>query len=491
MRARKCVSREHSASRQLMGRPLGESGAVVIMFLFTLPVIIGLCALALELSQVYNRKMEMQNVADTAALAAAYELDGTSTGISNAHQKVVARFTATSPSALSYQYSNKTMAWSDSAIQFSTSPRGPWISYASAAAKAAPNGLLYVKVATSDLDASYGEVQTVFMQFFSKDLATLSVGATAVAGRAGIAVTPLGICAMRTEAARNRNGELEEYGFRRGVSYDLMQLNPDATDTGKTFLIDPFIAPGTTGVQATATATIAPFVCTGTMAVARVKGASVKVTSPFPLGNVAAHLNSRFDTYNAAVAPCSPDSAPPDTNVKAYAYNVAGGVTWMSTALTRQEAAPSTADGKLWTMAGPDPTPGGTTAGQYGVLWSYAKAVNYAASEPAGGYVPYAPTSWNTLYNPGQPKAITGYPSVPPYFKAGYTRPPPTHPPGQLNRRVLNVALLSCPVAGNSATVSGIGRFFMTVPSDGTHLYAEFAGLAPEQSLRAQVKLYP
>jgi hypothetical protein len=61
---------------------------------------------------------------------------------------------------------------------------------------------------------------------------------------------------------------------------------------------------------------------------------------------------------------------------------------------------------------------------------------------------------------------------------------------GMPNRRVLNVPLLSCPVSGNSATVSGIGRFFMTVPSDGTHLYAEFAGLVQEQTLRVQVRLY-
>jgi hypothetical protein len=57
-------------------------------------------------------------------------------------------------------------------------------------------------------------------------------------------------------------------------------------------------------------------------------------------------------------------------------------------------------------------------------------------------------------------------------------------------RRVLNLPLLSCPVSGSAATVLGIGRFFMTVRADDTRLYAEFAGLADEESLRAQVKLY-
>jgi hypothetical protein len=203
------------------------------------------------------------------------------------------------------------------------------------------------------------------------------------------------------------------------------------------------------------------------------------------LGSLYDHLNSRFDSYNATTAACSPDSAPPDTNIKPYAF---GSIAWMATAPTGQSAALSTVDGKRWTVAGPDPTPAGTTAGQYGVLWSYAKAVNYAATPPSGGYTPYDVTSWKTLYDPGQPKA-NAYPSLPPYFKSTYSKSP-THP-GVADRRVLNVPLLACPVSGSTATVSAIGRFFMTVPADSTHLYAEFAGLADEQNLRAQVKLFP
>jgi Flp pilus assembly protein TadG len=453
------------------------AGALFVIFAF--------CSLALELSQAYNRKVEMQNVADTAAVAAAYELDGTPTGINRAAQKAAARFGAAAPSQLTYQYGTQSMAWSDSAIEFGTTSRGPWTSYDSAAAKAAPNGLLYVKVDTGKLDSAYGEVNTLFMRIVANSQGTVSVSARAVAGRIGIGVTPLGICAMRPEASRNRSGELEQFGFRRGVSYDLMQLNPEATTVGQTFLINPLAAPGTTGVPASDIGTVAPFVCTGTMGVARVTGGAVSVSSPFPLGSLYDHLNSRFDLYSATTAPCSPDSAPPDTNVKPYTFN---SITWMATAPTGQSAALSTVDSKRWTVAGPDPTPAGTTAGQFGVLWSYAKAVNYAASPPSGGYTAYDVSNWKTLYDPGQPKA-NSYPSAPPYFKIGYSRAP-THP-GLADRRVLNVPLLSCPVSGNTATVSAIGRFFMTVPADSTHLYAEFAGLAAEQTLRTQVTLFP
>ncbi|MCS0630493.1 pilus assembly protein TadG-related protein [Telluria mixta] len=478
---RKCRAGRRGFER--MGR---ESGAIAIMLAGALIMMCAFCGLALELSQVYNRRMELQTVADTAAVAAAYELDGTAAGITRAGQKASARFTASPPSQLTYQYGKQTMAWTDTAIEFGTSPNGPWVPYASAVAKASPNGLLYVKVDTGNLDTTYGAVDTMLMRVVSTSLATVNVSARAVAGRVGIGVTPLGICTMRPEASRNRSGELEEYGFRRGVAYDLMQLNSQGTSAGLTYLINPLSGPGAGGAATSDIATVAPFVCTGTLGIARVTGGALSVSTPFPLSDLYLHLNSRFDSYSTAVtAPCTPDSAPPDTNVKAYTANT---ITWMAAAPSGQAAALSTVDGKRWTVAGPDPTPSGTTAGQFGVLWSYAKAVNYAASPPSGGYTTFSTTNWNTLYNPGRPTA-SSYPSSPPYFKTGYITSP-THP-GVGGRRVLNVPLLSCPVSGNSATVSAIGRFFMTVPADSDHLYAEFAGLADEQTLRTQVKLFP
>jgi Flp pilus assembly protein TadG len=463
-----------------------EGGAVAIMFIGGLLVIIGFCGLALDLSRVYNRKMEMQSVADTAALAAVLELDGTSAGISRAVQKASARFTAGVPSGLTYDYSHQAMDWSDAAIEFGTSSTGPWLSRDAAAAKSTPNDLLYVKVETGRLNPSYGEVTTLFMPIVSRELTKVSTGARAVAGRSGIAVTPLAICAMRPEARRDRHGELEEYGFRRGVSYDLMQLDPTSTSSGQSFLIHPFAAPGATGTSASDFNTVAPFVCTGTMAIARVKGGEISVTSPFPIGILSEQFNSRFDSYTP---PCSPDSAPPDTNIKQYTFND-GSVPWMSVAPDGQAAALYTGDGKRWTVAGPDPTPAGTSAGQYGPLWSYAKAVRYADPPPAGAYTAYATTDWNTLYFPGEPQAASGYPGSTPYSAGGVNGRSPSRK-AVAGRRVLNVALLSCPVSGSKATVLGIGRFFMTVRADTSHLYAEFAGLAEEQTLRAQVRLYP
>jgi len=235
--------------------------------------------------------------------------------------------------------------------------------------------------------------------------------------------------------------------------------------------------------------TVAPFVCTGTLGIARVTGGPISVSSPFPLDKLYLQLNSRFDSYTA---PCSPETAPPDKNVKQYTYND-GSVSWMGAVPEGQAVKLYEETSKRWTVTGPDPIPSGTTAAQYGPLWAYAKAVKYASPAPAAGYTPYTTSDWKNLYDPGKPSATSSYPtSTAPYLGTGsfsvHTKSP-THP-GVRDRRVLNLALLSCPVSGSKADVKGIGRFFMTVQADQTHLYAEFAGLVDEQTLRTQVKIY-
>lgn len=470
--------------RPAMIRPGREKGAVAIMTVGALIIIIGFCGLALDLSRVYNRKMELQSVADVAALAAARELDGTRDGVDDAVDAASARFGGSSSTSVTYGY-GRVMEWSDSAIEFGPTPNGPWQTLGSALDN--PTGLSYARVNTSGLDSSYGEVGTLFMPFLSEDLAIVSLAARATAGRSAIKVAPLGLCAMRPEQKRNRGGELEEFGFRRGVSYDLMQLNPDANASGQSFLIDPLAPAGAVGGSGVSLNTVKPYVCTGTLAIPRVTGGQISVSSPFPLGSLFSQLNSRFVNDSSV---CNPVVAPPDANVKHYTFNTS--VPWMTTSRDGQSAALHEEPTRRWTVAGPDPTPAGTTAGMYGPLWSYAKAVQYAASEPSGGYTPYGTGSWNTLYSPGLPRA-SGYPSITPYMQssgANFSAPTGSQR-GVRHRRVLNVPLLACPLSGGRATVLGIGKFFMTVPADDTHLYAEFAGLVAEQTLNFNMKLYP
>lgn len=480
--------------RQAFRPPGHEDGAIAIMAAGALLLLCAFCGLALDLSRVYNRKMEMQSAADAAALAAAIELDGTKAGITRAAQKANALFaiplTFGGPSV---NYRQDSITWSDDAIEFGQTPNGPWIPRDTAAGKTEPNGLLYTRVRTARLDASYGQVSTWLASVVSDDLAVLSTAARAVAGPSAIAVSPLGLCIMRSEPKRSHGGELEEYGFRRGVSYDLMQLNTESSTTGQSFLIHPFTAPGATESSTIDFNTVAPFVCTGTLGIARVTGGKISVSSPFPLGDLYQQLNSRFDSYTL---PCNPDTAPPDKNIKEYTYNN-GSVPWMGWTAERQSANrhEDTANGnhKLWTVAGPDPSPAGTTIQKYGPLWAYAKAVRYADPMPSGGYVAYVPsTNWKDLYNMGSAlPAATSYPSTMPYLSSNATYSSAPSRTGLRDRRILNVPLLECPVSEGKATVKGIGRFFMTVKADTTHLYAEFAGMADEQTLRTRVRLYP
>lgn len=477
-----------------------QRGAIAIMFALMVVSLIGIIGMALDLGMIYNRKAELQGVATAAALAAAKELNGTSTGVALALNRA-----ADVANALTYQYRQQSVVWNDTAISFSAALNGPWLDAENA--QTTPDGLLFAKVETNMLGAEHGTVNLNFMQVISSVFASVSTGGRAVAGHSTIELTPLAICALSGMQAAPRanpgpppSAELVEYGFRRGVSYDLMNLNPTAT-SAENFVIDPIDPPGVNGAAPnTWPGTVGPFVCTGLLAMPRVTGAPITVGRPFPLAALYQQLNSRFDQYIGGL--CNPRTAPPDTNIRSYAYIAA--VPWMTTTPGAQTAQSTTSGGKLWTVADPLPAPAGNTAPMYGPLWVGARAVPYTSytlqgtPEPATGYTPFATASWSSLYNPGLPGATASYPGgVSTPYKAttgvNFLAPSAANRP-MAKRRVLNIPLLSCPVgpgAVTTATVLGIGKFLMTVPATTTNLYAEFSGLVPEQSLSGQVELYP
>ncbi|WP_343732403.1 pilus assembly protein TadG-related protein [Duganella sp.] len=479
-----------------------QRGAIFILFAMMVLALLSMAGMALDLALAYNRKVELQALADAAALAAARELNGTAAGVDKAVEAA-----ASAAATYKYRYNVLAVPWSDAALRFAAAPgtvEAGWIDAASAAA--APATLLYAKVDTAALaalDSHLNHVPSIFMRAHSGAGATLQASAHAIAGRLKIPVTPLAICAQGpAQASRANTGataynELVEYGFRRGVAYNLMQLNPGDT-TPEHFLIDPLTPPGLPGAPANfSTAVVGPFVCAGAMLMPSVTGGPLSVQRNFPLASLYLHLNSRFDNYTGNH--CTPEAAPPDSNIKSYLY---AGIGWMNPASSTQVAAPWISGTRLWTRADPLPGDASNTAPQYGPLWAYARAVPYSAYsaspvEPASGYATFGTADWSRLYTPGPP-AASGYPSATagatPYSTGGgaYFQPPSAAHPGQARRRVLNVALLSCPVpagATASATVLGVGRFFMTVPATATSLSAEFAGIAPAASLAGAVEL--
>lgn len=433
-----------------------QNGTVHVMMFGFIIVMLAALGMSLDLSQVYNRKVEMENVADMAALAAARNLDGTPRGISNA---VAAA--AGVVRSLKYAY-GATMDWDDAAIKFSQSSDGAqgWVDAGTAAA--APQGLLYVMVDTGGLAAIAGEVKLTFMPIFNSAVRAVSVRQVAVAGRASLKVTPLGVCAVDPDTPASQhayasNVELVEFGFRRGLSYDLMSLDPA--------LVDPISAPGqASSAPNFSLAIVGPHVCAGTVAAPTLSGGRVAIQQPFPLSSLAAHLNSRFDQYNGS---CNPNAAPPDTNIRAY---TSANATWV-------------------TSDNPNYVP----------LWAFARAVPWSSyvpgqPEPINGYTTFGATSAvaHDLYSL-LTSFKSSYPSGTgtPYLSGSFTTPPSiAHRPGLKYRRVLNIPLLRCPISGSSATVVGIGRFFMTVPATSSSVLGEFAGAITDDLAGGDVEIF-
>ncbi|MFC0167590.1 pilus assembly protein TadG-related protein [Pseudoduganella danionis] len=491
-----------------------QRGAVVVLLVAVLMVLVGMAGLALEAGQLFNRRAEVQSLTEALALAAARQLNGSASGVSAALTAASERLS--SSDGLRYQYGRTQASWNAAALSFAATAHGPWLDASTAAS--APQGLAYVKVDPFQLETALTQLPTVFMRALSATLALVPVGAPSVAGPASINVLPLGICAMSPQSAAARGTELVQYGFRRGVSYDLMKLDPADTDgVGAHYLIDPVAAPGTSGMPDDFMLdAVKPFVCSGTLAMGRVTGGALTVQGPFPLAALYAQLNSRFGQYTA---PCNSTSAPPDANVKAYSvstfFNTAA--SWMNVsvpALSAQAAVsypvtPSGSSEALWTYADPATLPPNTGPDKYGPLWSYARAVPFSAyvagdAEPVSGYATYSATqaNWTLLYpvnsGGGVPSLKTAaYPSgaaATPYLATtgNFFAAPSAGAPGQRGRRILNVALLRCPVPAtgiSTASVLAVGKFFMTVPANSSHLYAEFAGIAAEQTLSGTLEI--
>ncbi len=470
---------------------LFQGGVFAVMIVPLILIIVGFFGFTIALSMIYNRKVELQTVADSVALAAASQLNGTDAGI----QKAISAAAEAAATGL-YSYNAAGVEWDDAAISFGASAGGNgWTDAVGAGANGAAANLFFVKVDTSRLAARHGDVGTSLLQVLPSAPASFHVTSTAVAGRKSIGILPLAICAMADKRGDSRGAELVEYGFRRGVSYDLMALNPNSNSLGANYLVNPIAAPGSLGTSLMNRLDIVrPFVCTGTLALPSIAAGRITVESSFPLASVYQQLNSRFGSY---VDPCTSATAPPDTNVKPYTFSTA--LPWLSV-VPKGQAAQTVATGtKLATIADLpfEEAPSTTTPDLYGPLWLYAKAAKYAdyregVSEPTAGYSTFSTSDWATLYKPGPPSVKPGstYPSTP---YTSNTALPPGGIKGVAERRVLNVPLLRCPVSTSGpvlADVLAIGKFFMTVPATDTSIFAEFAGLRPEPLIAGQVAVF-
>ena len=97
----------------------GERGFVLLIMAVSAVVIAGFLGLAMDVGRTYIAKNEAQAFADAGALAAALNLDGTSSGVTNAQ---------TAATSVGNKWNFATTAFSGTTVEVATSSAGPWTS---------------------------------------------------------------------------------------------------------------------------------------------------------------------------------------------------------------------------------------------------------------------------------------------------------------------------------------------------------------------------
>lgn len=489
--------------RRLYSGRYRQRGAVAIMFGLSVLVLFGFMGLALDLSQTYDRKTELQNAADAAALAGAKELKGTPEGIDLAVTK------AQAIARLHKFKFGTSILLDDAAITFSGSPDTPdadWLGIG--AAQADPGGLYFIKIDTRDgNNGKYGEVNTYFMHVLPASAATTNTFGRAVAGRFSVGITPIGVCALDPNnqyKSLSHPGlpaaELVELGFRRGIAYDILGINPLGGPQFK-YLLNPLDVPADASDSScdsnnSSDKTLKTFICGGSAAIIKRLPGYVFLAPGKKDNLLKDELNARF---TGASKNCP---ANVDANIKEYPAGSASPGTpskWMTPPLA---AANQTA---TLTATWPFTPASSASANNWGVLWSYNPAVQYAAP-----HTPFQTTDWPKLYpssDPTLPAALPSYPAnttlgVPPapYNQSSgnqfFSQPPVGLRPGVRDRRVLNIAIVDCsvppPSSGNcrKLPIKGVGKFFMPIQTDGTSLPLEFAGLIDDAEFTTEIRLF-
>ncbi|HYM10478.1 MAG TPA: pilus assembly protein TadG-related protein [Bryobacterales bacterium] len=144
-------------------RPGRRRGFVLVTAAVAAVAILGMTGLCLDLARLYIAKNELQNYADSAAIAAANVLDGTATGITNATAEA-------QQNANKWYFDNS--AVSSVAVDFSTTFNGAFSTNPNPA-----TGYAFARVRVQ------GSVPVYFLPIFSSTSTVSAVSALAVAGQ--------------------------------------------------------------------------------------------------------------------------------------------------------------------------------------------------------------------------------------------------------------------------------------------------------------------
>lgn len=489
--------RRHPMKPLAAASPGRQRGAVAIMVGLSLVVLVAMLALVMDLGQLYITRTELQNAADAGALAGAKELNGTAAGIDSAETLAIS---TAAENSVRFGASAGAVSIGRANVEYGPSPSGPWSDHA--AAQAAPSGMSFIKVDTSGI--SQGTLGTWFMRVSNID--AMNTFGRAVAGTFSSDIAPLGVCAIDTTPTRTGpKGELMEFGFRRGMAYNIPGLNPLAGLPQDPMWINPVDTTGTgCDPSHASTSFTQPFVCAG-------RSASVTSTIQTVFINTGASagleraLNSRFDDFTGNA--CDPATAPPDINIKQYSGTPTGGATgqprdWMNPDPVQQTVSINT------TSKQPEGYPGNPSLpGQFGVLWTFNPAVQNNSGVPGNAFTL---DDWNAatpLYHAGleADQTANGYPTplpagTPPYRQTSGKYFDAPSRPGLAERRLLRVVIVNCssPPGGSGSCqtlpVIGIGKFFMQKEADLTgspkKIEGEFAGVLLPGELQREIRLF-
>jgi Flp pilus assembly protein TadG len=530
--------------------------AAVIMGIAAI-ALFGFMGIAVDLAYTYSRKTELQNAADAASLSGAKELNEKAAGVTAAIAKAIATFNQNNTNNLV----GSTFVITSANMRLGSCPnpddrlplRSPsctFVAATSVTTDAAAAGKTFLEVSTPTHTKN-----TFFMAVTGGANLTTDTYGYAVAGRFVTDVTPIGICAIDPIAPATKKytypdgttTELVEWGYRRGVAYDLFQLNPLGPSPSQPWLVNPVDTfPGSCNNSHGSANFTAPFVCQGNSGIANNATSGLTAYGNSGLSDsVVKALNSRFDVYSGAYGSnqCDPATAPPDTNIKQYCYSGSGCQTpptttppndWMESTLAvvpsqqtvSMRPPPISVPQKRipqYLLPSESATPN-LAFNHYGALWSYGPAYHADASTPPKAGTEFTPAQANAqlfMYNTGvawpggsfidTTDCTNHYPCTPgtgflpstpaaPYNQTSgkYFQAPAVHP-GTRNRRILNLLIVDCAnVTGSGGVcnvhipVLGIGKYFMQKMADPTgskKIEVEFAGLI-QPVPTSEIKLY-
>ncbi len=182
----------------------GREGFVLLSAAVAIVAVVGFLGLAIDVGRMYVAKSELQAYADQAAMAAAFALDGTSQGITNASAAI--QNISGSPSQ-SNRWNFGTQSVTNSQIGFSDSAAGPFTTNPVSA-----SGVRFAQVSVSESISLY------FLPALPSVGASSSVSAASVAGQLSRNSLGDGLAPFSPDA---HNTSDPNFGFTVGQLYTL------------------------------------------------------------------------------------------------------------------------------------------------------------------------------------------------------------------------------------------------------------------------------